>query len=44
MKNIKLYNYEIKLIKHSIEDSKWFGVSPKLCDRLLKKLDKSLKE
>jgi len=44
MKNIKLHKNEIQLIKESIKDSKWFGVSPKLCDRVLKKLNKSLKE
>jgi hypothetical protein len=40
MINIKLHKNEIELIRESIESSKWFGNEPKLCDRLLKKLDK----
>jgi hypothetical protein len=42
MINIKLYKNEIELIRESIQSSKWFGNEPKLCDRLLKKLDKAL--
>ena len=42
MINIKLYKNEIELIRESIQSSKWFGNEPKLCDRLLKKLDKKL--
>ena len=42
MINIKLYKNEIELIRESIQSSKWFGNDPKLCDRLLKKLDKAL--
>lgn len=42
MINIKLHKNEIELIKESIKASKWFGNEPKLCDRVLKKLDKAL--
>lgn len=42
MINIKLHKNELQLIKESIESSKWFGNEPKLCDRVLKKLDKAL--
>ena len=42
MINIKLYKNEIELIRESIQSSKWFGNEPKLCDRLLKKIDKAL--
>lgn len=42
MINIKLHKNEIELIRDSIESSKWFGNEPKLCDRLLKKIDKAL--
>lgn len=42
MINIKLHKNEIELIKESIESSKWFGNEPKLCDRVLKKLNKAL--
>lgn len=42
MINIKLHKNEVQLIKESIESSKWFGNDPKLCDRVLKKLDKAL--
>jgi hypothetical protein len=42
MINIKLHKNEIKLIKESIESSKFLGYEPKLCDRILKKIDKAL--
>ena len=42
MINIKLHKNEIELIRESIESSKCFGNEPKLCERVLKKLDKAL--
>jgi hypothetical protein len=42
MINIKLHKNEIELIKEGIESSKFLGHEPKLCDRVLKKLDKAL--
>ena len=40
MKKINLTNAEIQLIKESIESSKWLGNDSKLCDKILKKLNK----